>query len=307
MNDPAKIAVVGASGFVGRSIVRAAEKSGHSVVKIAAPRLEAPFGSSVTEHLDRWLQRNTEALRSLTEAIRGCEALVNAAGLADPTSAKTAHLWGANAVLPSLLERCAELAEIPRFVHVSSAAVLGDVAVLDERAATDPISPYAKSKAEGERALEESHRTTIYRPTSVLGEGRNIVEGLSRILRSRYLITVKRGAPLPIAMVENVGAVAVHLATVSQPAQIILHPWEGVTAESLALLFGRESMIPVTPKFAEWPIWIALQFGVRIPLLGPHFRRAQLLWFGQKQHSSLESIFTLPYGTESIGLLRTNI
>ncbi|MEI2821699.1 MAG: NAD-dependent epimerase/dehydratase family protein [Marmoricola sp.] len=86
------------------------------------------------------------------EHLSDVDLLINAAGMAAATSTDNSALLGANSALPYFLGRAAEVAGVPRFIHVSSAAVQGR-GVLNEGKAMDPVSRYGFSKACGEVAL----------------------------------------------------------------------------------------------------------------------------------------------------------
>ena len=78
------------------------------------------------------------------------DVLINAAGNPDASSQDEDGLYGANALLPALLLRAARAAGVRRFVHVSSAVVQNDKAVLDASEDLRPFSPYSASKVMGE-------------------------------------------------------------------------------------------------------------------------------------------------------------
>lgn len=294
---PIRIAVCGGSGFVGRALVAALTTDGFVPVVVAAPRISVEFGTDPDLSATSWIGSDAVAFGELIDQLRGCSGLVNAAGLATPTSSDTPDLWGADAVLPSVLARAAAGAGVDRFVHVSSAAVQGSQAVLDEGEPTSAHSPYARAKAGGETVLTKFRAETssglevvTYRPTSVLGSGRPIARRLASVLLSRWLVLPGGDAELPVALVNEVGRAASFLVTCPNPPETVVHPSEGMTVRSLATAFGRERPIATLPGLLAKPV-VALVRALASggPLAG-RVRRIELLFDGQRQVSSLPDL-----------------
>src|SRR4051794_34073689 len=123
----ARIAVLGASGFVGRAVVQALE--GHDVVRVRTPRL-----STAARTPDELITKADEhpAVAELAAAFAGCDVVINAAGDPDASSLDLDRLYAANALVPRIAVAAAATAGVPRVVHVSSAVVQNDKPVLDE-------------------------------------------------------------------------------------------------------------------------------------------------------------------------------
>jgi nucleoside-diphosphate-sugar epimerase len=141
-----KIAIVGAGGFVGTTLIESLVLGGHTGVRavVRSYRNMAGFcrwGNAVEVRL-------ADATResALADAISGASAVVNVttgppAGIVQSTRA--------------IYDAC-KRAGVPRFVHLSSAVVYGDVEQpIDDDA--PPLDkhwmPYARAKAESERWL----------------------------------------------------------------------------------------------------------------------------------------------------------
>ena len=221
----------------------------------------------------------------MATALIGVDVVINAAGAAAPDSNDIHALHVANALLPATMAAIASRAGVRRFVHVSSAAVQGARRVLDETRSTEPFSPYSTSKADGERALleggESPAETVVYRPTSVIDEGRPSTLALARLANAWVVPVAGDGsAPLPTALVGNVASLALHLATCDEAPQIVLHPWEGMTQRLL-----MECLAERAPRFLRIPRAIARPVisGARhVPRAQGASRRLELLLFGQQ-------------------------
>jgi nucleoside-diphosphate-sugar epimerase len=304
MAETPMIAITGATGFVGKAIVAQAALAGLQVRPVVSPRCIAPADAEPIVAATAWCAENRGEFESLVDQLVGCSALVNAAGLATPDSAASPELWGVNAVLPSVLAMAALQACVPRFVHVSSAAVLGDTSELGEGPSSGAFSPYSRSKAAGEAGilavLPGDLRFCVYRPTSVIGPGRSTVQPLKRVLLSSFFLAPAGGsATLPVAHVDNVGAGCIFLAT-HRSASIVLHPWEDITTSGLAKVFGRVRPIISTPSLLDPVLKQLLSKMIKIPVVGPKLRRLQLLWFGQGQKSSLPELGYFPVTSISL-------
>ncbi|MFC5379512.1 NAD-dependent epimerase/dehydratase family protein [Aquipuribacter nitratireducens] len=278
--------VLGGSGFVGAAVLAAARAAGHDARALPAPRLVAPVGSAPQDLLA--LARGPAA--TLAPQVAGADVVVNAAGLATPGAPASPELTGADALLPGVVVLAAGAAGVPRVVHLSSAAVQGERAVLDASDVLDPRTPYARAKADGERvvALARAHvasRVVLARATSVQGTGRGTTEQLARLARSPLSSVAGAGDdPVPVTSAEGLGRWVVGLATADDPPAVALQPGEGwTTASLLRHLGGRE------PHHLPVPLARAL---VRVGyatsrLLGGRgraaVRRVELVWFGQRQ------------------------
>jgi nucleoside-diphosphate-sugar epimerase len=185
-----KVALTGASGFIGTALRSCLAASGHSVVPVSRGEL-----------LDGDGMRN---------AVAGADAVVHLAALAHEAAQALEKardyetLRRVNALTSETLARACAGANVPRFVFMSSIGVCGEETrgrPFDETSAPAPRSLYAKSKHEaeqrvGEVAAKTGLRLTVLRPTLVYGPGNR--GNFLRLLR-----LVRRGVPLPLAAVRN--------------------------------------------------------------------------------------------------------
>lgn len=146
-----RVAVTGASGFIGRHVTAALAARGDIPVTIARP-----FHAS-----------------TLADAFRNVDTVVHLAGLTAAVRERdlfTANVDGTRAVAE------ATAAAGARLIHVSSLAAAGPAppsAPRTEDAAPAPITPYGRSKLEGERVVVATPglKWTILRPGAVYGPG----------------------------------------------------------------------------------------------------------------------------------------
>lgn len=300
---PSRVAVIGATGFVGAAVAQSLRRRGAEVVPVRAPRLTSDAAS--IDDLVRDRESAAAAVADLRAQLLGCVTVVNAAGVAAATQGRTRELVGANALLPLVVE--AARPPQARLVHVSSAAVQGSRPVLDETSELAPFSPYSWSKALAEQALSGLPHVVVYRPASVHGTGREVTRTLVRVVSSPLASVAGRGdAPTPQALVTNVAdGIAFVALCAASPPPVVLHPSEGLSvAELIRRLGGRE------PRHVPAGVARALVEGGR--RLGRHqsavagaARRLELLWFGQAQAEGwLHGRWVAPVGLEGWEELR---
>jgi NADH dehydrogenase len=164
-----KIAVTGATGFVGGYVVNALLRRGHEVRVLARSPDSArskflrPVPVAVGDILDA---------SSLAAALPGCDAVVHLVGIiheAGGHSFDEIHRHGT-----ALVVAAAERAGARRYLHISAMG-------------SSPESPsaYGRSKAAAEGVVGRSHLDwTIFRPSIIFGPGDGFVNQLAGIARS---------------------------------------------------------------------------------------------------------------------------
>jgi dihydroflavonol-4-reductase len=174
----ARVFVTGGTGVIGRPLVGRLQERGDEVVALAR-----------SDSAERDLaERGVEVRRgdifdesALTDAMAGCSLAFNLAGVnslcvTDPRPMSRANIDGAVAAV-----RAAAAAGVPRLVHTSSAATIGEPAgtIANEWTAHrgSYLSTYERTKTEGERAamaaaLEVGQDVVYVNPSSVQGPGR---------------------------------------------------------------------------------------------------------------------------------------
>jgi dihydroflavonol-4-reductase len=155
-----RVAVTGARGFIGRHVTAALAARGDTPVPIARPFHAA----------------------ALADTFRGIDTVVHLAGLTAAVRAQdlfTANVDGTRAVAE------AAAASGARMIHVSSLAAAGPAPPSAPRSEDDPpapITPYGRSKLEGERVVLATPglRSAILRPGAVYGPGTDALLPLFR-------------------------------------------------------------------------------------------------------------------------------
>ena len=186
-----KVLVTGAGGFLGSHVVERLRHDGHAVralVRAAnAPRELAELGAEIR------IGDVTDAA-SRTDACRGCDAVVHAAGLVTEVAVSDAEYTRVNVEGSAALARAAAAAGVRRFLHVGSTSVyrpnLGRP--IDEATPFEPGDVYGQSKAEAERRLVAIAASTrldlvVIRPSRIYGpRDGSLVRVFRAIERQRF-------------------------------------------------------------------------------------------------------------------------
>lgn len=167
-----KVLVTGASGFLGSHIVERLIARNDSVRALVRK-------SSNTQLLEKLGVELTygaiDQHDTLPAAVKDVDAIIHCAGLVkarNPAEFDAVNHKGAEALALAALEHNPGLR---RFVHVSSAAVMGPGKAGEKRTRDDepnPVTEYGRSKLRGERAiiaLKDKLPITVIRPPAIYG------------------------------------------------------------------------------------------------------------------------------------------
>lgn len=198
-SESLRMAVTGASGFIGHTLVQHLARQGHAVLALSRTPVKAQgvTAAAVTNYDD---------VAELTALFRGCDVVIHLAALAhrQPASlgdAKSAALAFAGNVRSTraVAEACLA-AGVQRLVLMSSIGVNGPhstIAPFTETTSPQPVEPYALSKLQAEQTMQHllAGQTAldyvIIRPPLVYGP--NAPGNFGQLLRA-----VARGLWLPL-------------------------------------------------------------------------------------------------------------
>jgi len=196
-----RVLITGADGFIGQ----------HLCARLEGRSLEVSRGvrrSSGARPQASWVETGDLAESDrLPALLAGHDAIVHLAGRAHVLHETEADPRGeyqrANVHATRRLAEAAAATNVRRIVFLSTIGVLGDRSnhALTEQDPVAPAEPYADSKLQAERALQEVAARTelevvILRPT--LTYGPNCPGNMARLVR-----LVARGTPLPFASIDS--------------------------------------------------------------------------------------------------------
>jgi nucleoside-diphosphate-sugar epimerase len=147
-----RLAITGATGFVGARLLKIAVEQGHEVVALTRR-------SQNERHGVTWVQGALDNRQALQRLVAECEAVIHVAGVISAPDAAGFEAGNVNGTLGLLA--AATATGVQRFVHVSSLA------------AREPkLSLYGASKARSEELVQRSGLDwAIVRPPAVYGPG----------------------------------------------------------------------------------------------------------------------------------------
>lgn len=200
-----RIAITGATGFVGGHLLGQAVAAGHDVR--ALTRRPQPDRHGVT-----WESGALDDPASLKVLVAGSDAIIHVAGVvnaADRAGFAAGNIDGTNALLTA-----ASAAGIDRFVHVSSLA------------AREPaLSDYGWSKAGAEQAVLASPLDhAIVRPPAIYGPGDRDMFELFR-MAARGVVLLPPGGRFSVIAAEDLARLLLTLA--SQAGPQLVEPDDG--------------------------------------------------------------------------------
>ncbi len=222
-----KLAVTGATGFVGPRLLDAATADGHQMSALT----RRPMPSRV--NVD-WVRGALDQPKALDELVAGADAVIHVGGVISgrtPADFDEPNVGGTEAILVA-----AKAAGVRRFVHVSSIA------------AREPeLSLYGASKARSEELVAASGLSfAIVRPPAVYGPGDKQTLELFRMARLG-LVLLPPGGRLSLIHVDDLVRLLLALADPGAPGGLTIEPDDGHAggwshkefAEALGAAVGR--------------------------------------------------------------------
>jgi nucleoside-diphosphate-sugar epimerase len=230
-----RLAMTGATGFVGSHLVDAALAAGHDVV--ALTRRDQPERERLT-----WVRGDLGERSALEQLVVDADALIHVAGV---ISAQTAGAFDKGNVEGTLtMLAAATAAGVRRFVHVSSLA------------AREPkLSLYGASKCKGEELVHGSGLDwAIVRPPAVYGPGDKETLELFRMAKLGLMLMPPKGR-VSVIHVDDLARLLLALAAPAAPSNILVEPDDGKPggwthrefARALAAAVGTRPAIVSSP------------------------------------------------------------
>jgi NADH dehydrogenase len=172
-----KVFVTGATGFVGREIVRQLLDAGHIVRCLVRPDSEKKLVSA--ENLDIRHGDATDP-SSLEGLLQGCDGVIHLIGIIREFPGKGITFEKLNFEAAANLVRAAEAQGVERFVHMSA-----------NGCTESATGGYFRAKYQAERTVAESTlKWTIFRPSIIFGKEDAFVNLLGGIIRKSPVIPV---------------------------------------------------------------------------------------------------------------------
>lgn len=248
-----KVAVTGATGFVGRHLVDALVERGDEVVAL----VRSPAGAATLRARGvRLVEGGLEAPAARAALVSGAELVYHVAGLVAARS--PAEFERVNRDGAALLAADALRGGAARFLLVSSLAVTGPAprgVSLDEASGPGPVTQYGRSKQAGEQAVRATGvPLCVVRPPAVYGPGDRAFLTLFRLAR-RGVFPLLGDGRQELSLVFAADLAQALVAAAAGPATLggtyhAAHP-EVLTARQLGEAIGRA--LGRAPRFVRLP------------------------------------------------------
>lgn len=166
--------MIGGTGFVGRHVAQALARDGHHL-RILTRRRERHRGLLVLPRVEL-VEGNVHLVSDLTALLRGCDAVINLAGILNQGPCPTQRFQAVHAALPGKIVEACAFNGCQRLLHMSA---LG--------ASADAASEYLRSKAAGEAAVHaatsDGIAVTSFQPSVIFGPGDSFFNRFAALLR----------------------------------------------------------------------------------------------------------------------------
>ena len=261
-----RVFVTGGSGVVGRAVVERLVAGGDEVVALARSDDSEAILGSLGASVARGDLFDEDAISG---AMQGCAVAYNIAGVNSLCVDDPRPMMRANVDGPPVVVWAAARAGIPRLVHTSSAATIGEPQGTVGREDTAHrgwyLSTYERSKTEGERAVFEAGRSAgvevvCVNPSSVQGPGRT--GGTGRFLLAFLDGRLKVFVPTNISLVDISDCAEGHLLAAHRGVPGERYLLNGMTfpiIEGLALA-GEVAGVDRKPRLLPRPAATAAAF-----------------------------------------------
>lgn len=197
MAEDGHILVTGATGLIGRAIVRLLLSQGHHVRALLRSKENMYSAEKDAEgKLSFWeadlCELSEDAARALCAETR---AVVHCAGLVHQPNAEAKLYPRFNEIPTQILAKAAKAEKVEQFIFLSSSSVYGnrETNLVNEDEPCIADTPYASSKINCERLLLEETpcpSTIVMRPSMVFGEGDrgNMLSLIRQVLSGKYFL-----------------------------------------------------------------------------------------------------------------------
>jgi len=226
-----KVLVTGASGFLGRSVVRAAFAAGHDVLALVRPAanvddLAWPGGVRI-------IRGDLRQVGDWAKQLNDIDAVIHLA--AAPSGDLPTQLSGTVVATENLLGKL-RMESLARFVHVSSFSVydysaVGAGGTLTEATPLDPkperrdaytITKILQERLVGDACRKAGTHLVVIRPGAIVGPGKDW--GFGRVLKlGRWDVIFSPRATFPLTYVDHCAAAIVNALSAPVPTESVFN------------------------------------------------------------------------------------
>ena len=245
-----KIAVIGGSGFLGKSLLKLLLKENAEIILFTRKKnYKKNLNKIFPDNNIKCIQWNINNLNIIEENIKNVDSIINLCGILFEN--KSGDFFRVHKDVPSFLGKISLKHKINTLIHVSALGV-----------SENSESKYSRSKAEGEnQLLEHFPNGKILRPSLLYGKGDNFFGQFSDMTKiSPFLPVISRSTKFQPVFVDDVAKAIIKLlkdrktkSNIYELAGDIIYSFEELLKILLEIKNIKRFLIPLNPKLMMIP------------------------------------------------------
>ena len=245
-----KVAVVGGSGFLGKSLLKSLINENAEIILFTRKKnYQKNINKIFPESNIKCIQWNFNNLKIIEESTKNVNCIINLCGILFEN--KNGDFFRVHKDLPAFLGKISLKNKINTLIHISALGV-----------STTSESKYSKSKAEGENILLKYFPNgKILRPSLIYGKGDNFFGQFSNMTKiSPFLPVISRHTKFQPVFVEDVAKAIIKLLknkknkkNIYELAGDTIYSFEELLKILLEIKNIKRFLIPLNPKLMMIP------------------------------------------------------
>lgn len=245
-----KIAVIGGSGFLGKSLLQLLLNENAEIILFTRKKnYQKNLNKIFPDNNIKCIQWNINNLNIIEENIKNVDCIINLCGILFEN--KSGDFFRVHTDVPAFLGKISLKHKINTLIHVSALGV-----------STNSESKYSRSKAEGEnQLLVHFPNGKILRPSLLYGKGDNFFGQFSDMTKiSPFLPVISRSTKFQPVFVDDVAKAIIKLlkdrknkSNIYELAGDIIYSFEELLKILLEIKNIKRFLIPLNPKLMMIP------------------------------------------------------
>ncbi len=245
-----KIAVIGGSGFLGKSLLKLLSNENAEIILFTRKKnYQKNLNKIFPDNNIKCIQWNINNLNIIEENIKNVDSIINLCGILFEN--KSGDFFRVHTDVPAFLGKISLKHKLNTLIHVSALGV-----------STNSESKYSRSKAEGEnQMLEHFPKGKILRPSLLFGKGDNFFGQFSEMSKfSPILPVISRSTKFQPVFVEDVAKAIIKLLkdrknknNIYELGGEIIYSFEELLKILLEIKNIKRFLIPLNPKLMMIP------------------------------------------------------
>ena len=245
-----KIAVIGGSGFLGKSLLKLLSNENAEIILFTRKKnYQNNLNKIFPDNNIKCIQWNINNLNIIEENIKNVDSIINLCGILFEN--KSGDFFRVHTDVPAFLGKISLKHKLNTLIHVSALGV-----------STNSESKYSRSKAEGEnQMLEHFPKGKILRPSLLFGKGDNFFGQFSEMSKfSPILPVISRSTKFQPVFVEDVAKAIIKLLkdrknknNIYELGGEIIYSFEELLKILLEIKNIKRFLIPLNPKLMMIP------------------------------------------------------